>query len=101
MKLQTLDELAQCGTGTADWLWRGYLARRAVTLLTSRWKTGKTTLLSVLLTKLSAGGELAGDPVAAGRVAIVSEEAPDLWLERGQRLAYGAHVRWLCRPFIG
>jgi hypothetical protein len=27
-----------------DWLWDGYLARGSVTLLTSQWKTGKTTL---------------------------------------------------------
>ena len=38
------------------WLWHGYLARGAVTLLTSQWKTGKTTLLSVLLNKLGDGG---------------------------------------------
>jgi hypothetical protein len=101
MNLQTLDELAHSGSGTVDWLWHGYLARGAVTLLTSRWKAGKTTLLSVLLAKLSAGGELAGEPVAAGRVAVVSEEAPGLWVERGQRLGYGPHFRWVCRPFVG
>ena len=31
------------------WLWHGYLAAGQVTLLTSQWKAGKTTLLSVLL----------------------------------------------------
>jgi hypothetical protein len=31
------------------WLWQGYLIPGAVTLLTSQWKSGKTTLVSVLL----------------------------------------------------
>jgi AAA domain len=32
-----------------SWLWHGYLAAGNVTLLTSQWKSGKTTLLAVLL----------------------------------------------------
>ncbi len=31
------------------WLWQGYLAAGAVTLLTSQWKIGKTTLLALVL----------------------------------------------------
>ena len=34
-----------------SWLWRGYLAHGFLTLLTSQWKTGKTTLLAVLLAR--------------------------------------------------
>src|SRR5450755_3582489 len=34
-----------------DWLWQGYLRPGAVTLLTSLWKSGKSTLLSVLLSR--------------------------------------------------
>ena len=37
------------------WLWDGYLAAGLVTLLTSRWKTGKTTLVSLLLARIGAG----------------------------------------------
>ena len=44
------------------WLWRGYLAPGNVTLLTSQWKSGKTTLLSVLLARRVAGGTLAARP---------------------------------------
>jgi hypothetical protein len=36
-----------------DWIWQGYLARGATTLLTSQWKSGKTTLVSILLSKLA------------------------------------------------
>jgi hypothetical protein len=33
--------------GPRAWLWQGYLAPGAVTLLTGQWKTGKTPLASV------------------------------------------------------
>ena len=82
-----------------QWLWHGYLARGAVTLLTSQWKMGKTTLLSVLLARLAAGGELAGRAVEAGRAVVVSEEAPELWVRRAGQLDLGRHVCWMCRPF--
>jgi hypothetical protein len=83
------------------WPWHGYLAGGAVTLLTSRWKTGKTTLLAVLLARMGSGGQLAGLPVTAGRAVVVSEEAPALWAERGRRLGFGPHLGFLCRPFRG
>jgi hypothetical protein len=98
---QGYEELARHAAEPTRWLWHGYLAAGAVTLLTSRWKAGKTTLLSVLLARLRAGGELAGLPVAAGRAVVVSEEPPALWAERGRRLGFGPHLGFLCRPFRG
>jgi hypothetical protein len=62
------------------WLWHGYLAARVVTLLTSQWKTGKTTLTAVLLSHMKNGGTLAGLPLAAGRAVILSEESSETWL---------------------
>ena len=55
-----VDALGQPSTSALDhdWLWRGYLAPGQLTLLTSLWKSGKTTLLSVLLALLHQGGEL-------------------------------------------
>src|SRR5262245_61260195 len=52
------------------WLWEGFLALGYVTLLTSQWKSGKTTLMSILLARLRTGGELAGlrvRPAAPGQ----------------------------------
>jgi hypothetical protein len=49
----------------SPWLWHGYLAPAKVTLLSSQWKSGKITLVSVLLARLANGGQLAGLPVAA------------------------------------
>jgi hypothetical protein len=85
-----------------DWIWRGYLAPGNLTLLTGQSKTaGKTTLLSVLLAKMKEGGMLAGRPVRAGHVVVLSEESNALWFERGSRFDYAGHVVWFCRPFRG
>ncbi len=50
---------------------------------------------------MKAGGELAGLPVSAGKVVVVSEESPSKWYERGQGLSFGDHLCWFCRPFLG
>ena len=83
------------------WLWQGYLIPGSVTLLTSQWKTGKTTLTSILLSRMKTGGVLAGLPVSAGRAIVLSEESADQWLLRGQRLDLENQVGWYCRPFRG
>lgn len=94
-----LSDLEREATPETDWLWQGYLAGGNLTLLTSQWKTGKTTLLALLLDRLRKGGELAGSPVKPGRAAVVSEEPASLWLRRGRRFNYRHHVWWICRPF--
>jgi hypothetical protein len=83
----------------ADWLWHGILARGNVTLLTSQWKAGKTTLLSLLLARRKQGGTLAGLAVQPGKSLIVTEEAPGLWADRARRLDFGGQVCFLSRPF--
>ena len=96
-----LDELAAAPTAETAWLWRGYLARSYVTLLSGQPKMGKTTLLAVLLNRLARGGLLAGRDVTPGKALIVSEEPRDLWDLRRQRLGLGNHVCLLARPFAG
>lgn len=83
------------------WLWHGYLAPGFTTLLTSQWKAGKTTLLSVLLDRRRAGGELAGRAVTAGKSVVVSEEPQAHWGLRARKLAFGDRVSFLCQPFKG
>jgi hypothetical protein len=95
------DGLAAAARPGTAWLWQGYLAPGAVTLLTSQWKSGKTTLASVLLARLKAGGPLAGLPVAPATAVVVSEEGPEHWLRRARTLDFGDHVGWFCRPFRG
>lgn len=81
------------------WLWKGYVARSAVTLLTSQWKTGKTTLLSVLLDRFGSGGSLAGQTVQPARVIVLSEEPIDQWRGRHERFQAWPNVGLECRPF--
>ena len=96
-----LDDLRLQAQSQRTWLWHGYLAPGNVTLLTSQWKAGKTTLLSILLDRMKAGGTLAGRPVRPGRAVVVSEESPAHWLLRSQKFDFAGHVCWLCRPFHG
>lgn len=83
------------------WLWRGYLAERCVTLFTSQWKSGKTTLISILLDRMTAGGDLLGLPLQPAKVAVISEETSQIWDMRRQRLQFGEDVWWFCQPFHG
>ncbi len=94
-------DLRTTAQARAAWLWHGYLAPGNVTLLTSQWKSGKTTLVAVLLARLKAGGLFAGLPLRPGRAVVVSEESPGHWVGRGQKLDLDGHVWWLCRPFRG
>jgi hypothetical protein len=96
-----LDDLRKAAAPPTDWLWHGYLAPGNVTVLTSQWKTGKSTLLSVLLARLKHGGHLAGLRVAPARAAVVSEESAAHWLSRSEKLDYAGHVCWFCQPFPG
>lgn len=62
-----MEEVHSAAEEKMAWLWHGYLAPGNITLLTSQWKTGKTTLLSVLLARLKEGGTLAGLASLAAR----------------------------------
>jgi hypothetical protein len=83
------------------WLWHGMLAAGKLTLLTSLWKSGKTTLLTHLLGRRRHGGDFLGLAVAPGVSLIVSEEPRDLWPQRFRRHRLGQEVAVLSRPFTG
>jgi hypothetical protein len=97
----TPDEFHPDATTDLEWLWTGYVGAGLVTLLTSQWKCGKTTLLSVLVARMGTGGTLAGRAVRPGRVLVVSEEDQKLWARRCRQLGIGRHARFMCRPFRG
>ena len=89
-------------TGAAEyWLWYGLLGHGMITAFTSQGKSGKTTLASILLSRLAQGGELAGLPVAPGKAVVATEESRNVWDERCRRLGIGPAVRFLIRPFRG
>ena len=62
-----------------EWIWPGYVARGAMTLLTSKWKAGKSTLIRHLLQDLHRGGGLVPDPIDDLRVLVMTEETCDQW----------------------
>jgi hypothetical protein len=80
-------------------LWDGFVAGGNLTLLTSQWKAGKTTLLSLLLYRRKAGGQLAGLAVKPGKSVVVSEEPLSLWADRARRLDFGGQVCFISQPF--
>jgi hypothetical protein len=98
---QSLAELKAARRDSWGWLWHGYLASGNMTLLTSLWKAGKSTLISVLLARMKTGGTIAGLPVGAGRAVVISEEPPEKWIERSQMVDLDGHVDWFCLPFTG
>src|SRR5947209_3781248 len=74
------------------WIWEGVIAEEAVTLLSAPEKVGKTTLLSLLLDRRRAGGQLLGRTVYPGRTILCSEENERLWALRQPPLDFGPEL---------
>jgi hypothetical protein len=74
------------------WLWHGVIALGAITLLSAPEKTGKTTLLSLLLDRRRAGGQLLGRAVWPGKTLVCTEESERLWSLRQPPLDFGPGV---------
>src|SRR4051812_7783175 len=83
-----------------DWIWHGFIAPGNLTLLTSQWKAGKTTLLSVLLGLRVAGGALGDRAVRAGKSLVVTEEPLALWAQRARKHHFGDSVCFIPQPFV-
>src|SRR5205085_8628113 len=79
----------QEGGRSIPWIWEGVLAEGAVTLLSAPEKTGKTTLLSLLLDRRRSGGQLLGRDVYPGKTLLCSEENERLWALRQPPLDFG------------
>ena len=72
------------------WIWEGVVVLEGVTLLSAPEKTGKTTLLSLLLDRRREGGQLLGRMVQPGRTILCSEENDRLWALRQPPLNFGS-----------
>jgi putative DNA primase/helicase len=83
-----------------DWIWRGIVARGAITMLSAHPKAGKSTLLGHLLAGLERGEPVAGLPTSACRVLFVSEESERVWAARRQLLGLSDHCHFLNQAFI-
>ena len=87
-------------TRPTPWVWEGVIAHNAITLISAPEKTGKSTLLSLLLDRRREGGELLGKPVTAGTTIVCSEEEAFLWAARQPPLDFGDHLEF-CSPHGG
>jgi hypothetical protein len=76
------------------WIWDGVVAENAITLLSAPEKTGKTTLLSLLLDRRRQGGQLLGRAVCPGRTFLCSEEDVFLWALRQPPLDFGSQLEF-------
>jgi hypothetical protein len=74
------------------WIWEGVVAEGAVTLLSAPEKVGKTTLLSLLLDRRRAGGDLLGRTVYPGKTVLCSEENKRVWDLRQPPLDFGPNL---------
>jgi hypothetical protein len=83
----------------ADWLLPGFLARGNLTLLTSMWKAGKTTLLAHLLARRHTGKPLLDLPVTPGKTIVISEEPRALWADRCRQFNFGGQLCLYPQPF--
>jgi AAA domain len=92
-------DIAATAQTSAQWVLPGFVARGNLTLLTSMWKSGKTTLLSHLLVRRANGRPLLGRDVAPGKSVVISEEPRPLWAERCQKLAFGGQLCLFPQPF--
>src|SRR5262249_34207327 len=70
-----------------------------MTLLTSMWKAGKTTLLAHLLARRANGQQLLDRPVAPGKTIVISEEPRTLWAERCRQFHFGGGLCLFPQPF--
>lgn len=106
MKRNSFETLPMHGLGpvenqpAADWLWDGYLGRGNLTLLTSAWKAGKTTLVTGLLQAFGPGGEFLGRRCRPARALVISEESREHWAARLALMPVGEHSRLMSRPFL-
>jgi hypothetical protein len=80
--------------GPIPWIWEGVVAQEAITLLSAPEKVGKTTLLSLLLDRRRAGGQLLGRTVYPGRTVLCSEENRQLWALRQPPLDFGSDLHF-------
>src|SRR5262245_11126423 len=73
------------------WLVEGYLARGKLTRMTALWKVGKTTWLTHMLRGFQSGGTFCGRHQSPGKVLYVTEEDPDIWVDRREELGLRDH----------
>ena len=87
LTVRPISDLAEIEGEGVEWIWQGVIARGAITLLSAKWKVGKTTLLLNLLRACSQGEEaFCGRELSFQKCLIISEEGLVHWTRRRKEL---------------
>ncbi len=88
-------------TESIEWLWEGYIARGYITLLSSIWKAGKSTMVAYVLKHMDGQHqEFVGLRTRPAKVLVVSEEVVRHWITRRDELELGDYVSLISKPFL-
>jgi hypothetical protein len=79
------------------WVWSGFLAHQAVTLVAGVPKVGKTTTLFGLIAAMVDGSDFAGRATVATGVLLLSEERPPSLREKMERFGLDERVHLTMR----
>jgi len=74
LRFRTLGELQTESAPEPDWVWRGYLARETLTVLSGPPKVGKSSLVTALLEKVGRGAPFLDLPTKQTKAVYLSEE---------------------------
>jgi hypothetical protein len=81
-----------------EWLWRGFLARGSLTLLSGQPFVGKSTLVSGLLRAMAVGEPFLGQPTQPATALLVNEEDETQLGERAELFKlFELHHQYLAR----
>jgi hypothetical protein len=93
------NDISAVTRSAADWVLPGFVARGNMTLLTSLWKAGKTTLLTHLLKCRVTGKGLFDRVVAPGKSVVISEEPREMWADRCRHFDFAGTLCLFPQPF--
>ncbi len=83
LRFLTIEELRGLAPPSVEWVWEGYLAPGAVTLLGGKPKVGKSTLVGDLITaSVTGASSFLGRRVRGGPVVYVAEEGISTLLDK-------------------
>jgi len=90
----------QLPSSPPDWVWHDRLPAGGACLLTGQWRSGKSTLASMLLARTATGGMLAGHAVRTGRAIVLTNQCKAVWANRHKAFGFGPNIRVACHPFV-
>ncbi len=85
LRVRRLDQLLAEATEGIAWIWEGYLARGALTVLGVREKAGNSTLVWALISAMSQGRDFLGRATTPTPMVVLTEEPTAAIAEKVER----------------